>query len=349
MKFFIKTYGCQYNEWDAERIRYTLNKLGGVEVSEKEADLFLIIACSVRKSAVDRVFSMIKNWKGNKIIIAGCVLDSDRKKVEQKNVYIWNINDPDSLLQILSIAENKPVKLLLDEGSLKSSYLPIMTGCNNFCSYCVVPYTRGREISRPLEEILSDFKKLLRQGKKEIILLGQNVNSYKNMSKVKSQKSKFRNDFAVLLETLNNIPGNFKIKFTSNHPKDMNDEIIKAVRDLPKIKKEIHLPLQSGSNKILRAMNRPYTKEQYLKIVDKIKKEIPGVKISTDTIIGFPGETEEDFQETVEVLRSVNYFQSFNNKYSPRVGTKAFDLGDPIPWKEKERRWRILNEITNKK
>jgi len=184
MKFFIKTYGCQYNEWDAERIRYTLNKLGGVEVSEKEADFFLIIACSVRKTAVDRVFSMIKNWKGNKIIIAGCVLDSDRKKVTQKNVYVWNTNDPDSLLQIISIAEKKPVKLLLDEGNLNSTYLPIMTGCNNFCSYCVVPYTRGRETSRPLEEILSDFKKLLRQGKKEIILLGQNVNSYQISKKL---------------------------------------------------------------------------------------------------------------------------------------------------------------------
>ena len=152
-----------------------------------------------------------------------------------------------------------------------------------------------------------------------------------------------------MLETLNDISGDFVIRFTSNHPKDMTDEIIAAVRDLPKVKKEIHLPLQSGSNKILKAMNRPYTKEQYLTLVKKIKKQIPSVQILTDAIVGFPGETEKDFQETVEVYEKVGYFQSFTNKYSPRSGTAAFKLGDPIPWSEKRRRWKILNDIANKK
>ena len=268
-----------------------------------------------------------------------------------------------------------------------------MIGCNNFCSYCAVPYTRGREESRPFDEIVSDFKKLVEKGYKEIMLLGKNVNSYRIQNtpacrqgrdnriqqnkavipasssvipaKAGIQKNTFldprvqaclpagrpeddKSHFAILLEALNDIPGDFVIRFTSNHPKDMTDDIIEAVRDLPKVKKEIHLPLQSGSNKVLKTMNRPYTKEKYLEIVNKIKKEIPNIELSTDVIVGFPGETKEDFQETVEVFNKIGYHQAFVNKYSPRSGTAAFKLGDPIPWKEKERRWRILNDIANK-
>lgn len=349
-KYFIKIFGCQYNEWDEVRLRYMLNKIGLVEtVDEKSADIFFVLACAVRKTAIDRAFGKIKNWKNKKIIVSGCILDADKERLLKKGIIIWDINKPEILKDILQIDATISIDKLLKEGNKNSAYLPIMTGCNNFCTYCAVPYTKGREISRPMVEIVKDFKDILATGKDEIILLGQNVNSYQVSRELGVRSQEINSDFVVLLETLNKIPGDFQISFTSNHPKDMSDEIITAVRDLKKVKKEIHLPLQSGSNKILKAMNRPYTKEQYLKIVEKIKKEIPSVKISTDTIIGFPGETEADFQETVEVLKKVNYFQSFNNKYSPREGTAAWKLGDPITWQEKERRWRILNEISNKK
>ncbi len=349
-KYFIKIFGCQYNEWDAERIRFMLNQLGLIETTdEKSADLFFVLACAVRKSAIDRAFGKIKNWKDKKIIVTGCVLDADKERLLKKNVHIWDSNDPESLRNTLEIETKLSVRNLLDGGNANSAYLPIMTGCNNFCAYCAVPYTKGREKSRPIEEIIADFKKILASGKKEIMLLGQNVNSYTSSRKFGAGSKECKNGFAVLLKELNKIDGDFEIRFTSNHPKDMSDEIIAAVRVLDKIKKEIHLPLQSGSDKILKAMNRPYTKAQYLNIIDKIKKEIPDIKISTDTIIGFPGETEEDFQETVDVLKKVDFFQAFNNKYSPREGTAAWKLGDPIPWQEKERRWRILNEISNQK
>ena len=331
MNYFLKVYGCQYNEWDGARLDHILEQLNLSPTSEKEADVIFILSCSVRKSAVDRAMSVAKNNADKKVILTGCILESDKIKYEKKNMILWDINRPEELNKILGIP-----KQIYDGNNFKSSYLPIIIGCNNFCSYCAVPYVRGREKSKSFNEVVSDFKKMIKAGHKEITLLGQNVNSYQY-------------NFSKLLKTLNDVPGDFTIKFTSNHPKDMTDDIIAAIRDLPKVKKEIHLPFQSGSNKILKAMNRPYTKEQYLALVKKIKKEIPNIKITTDTIVGFPGETEKDFQETVGILNEVGFSQAFNNKYSPRVGTAAFKLGDPIPWEEKQRRWKILNNMANKK
>lgn len=363
MKYFIKIFGCQYNEWDGARLDFLLQKIGLIPAEEKQANIVFLLSCSVRKSAVDRVMGIADNNANKKVIVTGCVLDDDKKKYEKKNIYVWDINKLNDLISILQLKhyDNETMHQLASEGSVICSYLPIMIGCNNFCSYCAVPYTRGRERSRDFDEVVSDFRKLIEKGHKTITLLGQNVNSY-NPAVISThpeptagwieggEKShRQHSPFSLLLHTLNNIPGNFNIRFTSNHPKDMSDEIIAAVRDLPKVIKEIHLPLQSGSNKILKAMNRPYTKELYLSLVEKIKKEIPEVKLTTDVIVGFPGETEQDFQETVEVYGKVGYFQSFTNKYSPRSGTAAFKLGDPIPWKEKQRRWKILNDIANKK
>lgn len=393
-KYCLKIFGCQYNEWDGARLDFLFKKIGLITAPEKDADIIFILSCSVRKTAVDRVMSVAKNNKGKKVVITGCVLEDDRKKYLKKNVLLWDLNKPEELIEILNCHSEQSeesqkrdpsvallpqddkkiivndIEKIFSEGSPASSYLPIMIGCNNFCSYCAVPYVRGREKSRPVDEIVNDLKKMIQKGHKEITLLGQNVNSYNpdiistgsspaNASVISTSRQE-RDEkshslqsktlpFALLLKTLNDIPGDFQISFTSNHPKDMTDDIIAAVRDLTKVKKEIHLPLQSGSNKILKAMNRPYTKETYLELIDKIKQEIPGVRITTDTIIGFPGETEEDFQETVEVFEKVGYYQSFNNKYSPRAGTAAYKLGDPIPWSEKQRRWKILNDIANKK
>ncbi|MEI8143433.1 MAG: radical SAM protein [Candidatus Berkelbacteria bacterium] len=384
--FFIKILGCQYNEWDGARIAYILKNLGLIESSEKDADLIILLNCSVRKTAVDRAMSWVKNWSGKKIILAGCILPDDRPKFLKKGVQIWDGEHLDELAKIIGA---KATLLKTTSYPLKTNYIPIMKGCNNFCSYCAVPYTRGREVSRPMADIIADAEKMIASGQKEIVLLGQNVNSYSpsKISVIPSFSSvipaqagihkstngspaptppnlpsgrggslnlgmtnkKTKNDFAILLKKLNDLSGDFVIKFTSNHPKDMSDDIIEAIASLPKIAKEIHLPFQSGSNKILKAMNRPYTIEQYIALVEKIQRAIPEIILTTDTIVGFPGESEEDFRATAAILKKVDFAQAFNNKYSPREGTAAFALGDPIPWAEKERRWRMLDKISFKK
>jgi len=337
MKYYLDTYGCQYNEWDSIRLSFALKKLDFVESTEKEADLIFVMLCSVRQTAVDRPMGKMKNWKEKKVVISGCVLESDARKFAAKGAIIWQTKDILELIKILNLTVSEAeIGLLLESGEVNTNYIPIMRGCNNFCSYCAVPYTRGKEESRNFEEVMENAKKIIGAGHKEVWLLGQNVNSYKY-------------NFAKLLESINDFPGDFLIYFTSNHPKDMSDQIIKTIAKLPKVAKQIHLPLQSGSDKILNAMNRPYTIKQYMNLIEKIKTTIPNVEISTDVIIGFPGETEEDFMETVGVLNKVGYKSVYINKYSPRSGTKAFPLGDPIPWKEKERRWHYLNDTVYKK
>lgn len=359
MEYYIWTIGCQYNEWDGARIRYILDSLDFQEVKKlEEAEIIIVLACAVRQTAVDRILGRVNTLRkkllssGNcmpTIIVTGCVLENDKKKFREKDLKIIPAGDYKTLIKSID-PYKKILPSALDISRSNSRYIPIMTGCNNFCSYCAVPYTRGREKSRPIKEILNDAKKIIEKGEKNIILLGQNVNSFRisnNELRVIGKK-----DFSILLEKLNALPGDFKISFTSNHPKDMTEDIVEAVAILPKIKKEIHLPLQSGSNKILKAMNRPYTKEKYLSIVKQIrkceKKYDIEIDILTDVIVGFPGETEKDFQETVNIFKKVGYKQAFVNKYSPRVGTAAYKLGDPIPWSEKQRRWRILNDIANK-
>jgi tRNA-2-methylthio-N6-dimethylallyladenosine synthase len=400
MKFFIKSFGCQYNEWDAARLSFVLKNIGLIEAEKEEADIVFLLNCSVRKTGVDRAMGFTKNFikEGKKVFISGCVLEGDKKIFREKGAEVWDNENIAELKKCLNLDNNAVLRLaeLFTEGEKVSNYIPIIKGCDNFCSYCAVPYTRGREVSRPVGEIIESVKKVVAFGHKEVWLLGQNVNSYKGSRGgeegreedkqgkdvistsrgIRDEKSHelqevshfVRNDkmenvqngdeirddkmiigFAELLKLINDIPGDFTIYFTSNHPKDMGDEIIDAIARSPKVAKSIHLPLQSGSNRILKLMNRPYTKEQYLELIKKIRSIIPEAKITTDTIVGFPGETLDDFQETVEVLQKVGFYQAYNNKYSPRIGTRAFQLGDPISWPEKQRRWKILNEITYKK
>lgn len=351
MKYFVKTFGCQYNVWEATELDYRLRSLGLESASASEADVVFVLSCSIRQTGVDRIFGFLRNHKGQKLVLAGCVLPNDKKQFLDRHPHLI-VSDLKDLSTVLKEPGAKLSPNGLARNARGSVYLPIMTGCNNFCSYCVVPYVRGREQSKPAEKVVAEFKELVAAGVKEIILLGQNVNSYTISRKLKTESinpEKVNSDFSELLHTLNDIPGDFLISFTSNHPKDMSDDIILAVHDLPKVKKEIHLPLQSGSDKILKAMNRPYTSAMYLALAKKIKKMIPEIRLTTDTIVGFPGETENDFQKTADILREINFAQSFNNKFSPRQGTAAYKLGDPISWEEKERRWRILNEITNKR
>lgn len=364
MNYHIWTIGCQYNEWDGARLNFLMHKLGFSESKAEDANVIIILACSVRQTAVDRILGRVKNWhtaenkrainadfaktkKNPLILVTGCVLDADRPKFAKKGIEFFESGDFEKLFELLSskIIISPPKNYNL---SPKTCYIPIMSGCNNFCSYCAVPFTRGREKSRPMEDIITDAKKLIEAGHKEIILLGQNVNSFKiQNTEYRIQQKNDKADFTMLLEKLNDLEGEFSVSFMSNHPKDMTFDIIEAVATLPKIKKQLHLPLQSGSNKILKAMNRPYTAEDYLKLIEHCILKIDNLILSTDIIVGFPGETEEDFQETVNICKIVDYDVAYINKYSPRQETAAYKLGDPIPWAEKKRRWKILDEIVN--
>jgi len=321
MKYFVFTFGCQMNKADSERIAQGLErKKHKPALSIKEADLVVVNMCSVRQSAVNRVFGLKEKLKGKKTILTGCILKKDRKKLEK----IF-----DKIIEI----EN------LTKGLLgNSSLLPIMKGCNNFCSYCVVPYTRGRETSRPAEEIICQAKKIIKKGVKEIWLLGQNVNSYKSKSV----------NFPKLLRMVNKIPGEFWIKFTSSHPKDFSNELIKAMKECKKVCPYLNLPVQSGDNKILKKMNRPYTIKDYKGIIKKVRKAIPDIAISTDIIVGFPGETRKQFENTKKLFKEIKYDMAYINKYSPRPGTAAEKLKDNVSPKEKIKREKELTEILKK-
>lgn len=313
-KYFVKTYGCQQNESDSERITGALETRGYKKAEKLEqADLIVVNACSVRQTAIDRILGLKPKFKKLKAkkILTGCVLKQDQRKFEE------------FFDEVLDIKE-------FYKTSANSSLIPIMTGCDNYCSYCVVPYTRGREKSIKPEQIIKKAK-----NKKEIILLGQNVNSYEY-------------NFPELLRKLNKISSISTIKFLTNHPKDMSDELIDTIANCKKVVKEIHLPIQSGDDKILKKMNRKYTVIQYKDLVKKIRKKIPNVKFSTDVIVGFPGETEKQFQNTVKLFKEIDYNIAYINKYSPRAGTEAFKLKDNVSWNEKKRRWKILNDIIKK-
>jgi len=340
MKYFAKTYGCQMNESDSEKIAMFLEKKGYEKAPKLEgADLIVVNACSVRQSAIDRILSLKNKFKKLRTsnpklqtILTGCVLSADKKKFEK---YF------DEILTIEELLGKDYLFLQPNHLSSNKVFVPIMTGCNNFCTYCVVPYTRGKEKSRPINEIVTEIKNLIRKGYKEITLLGQNVNSYLPAGKA----GKY--GLAKLLKKLNVLPGNFQIKFITNHPKDLSDELINTIAKCKKIAKEIHLPIQSGDDKILKKMNRGYTIKQYKNLVKKIRKKIPDVNLSTDVIVGFPGETKKQFKNTVNLFKEIKYNAAFINKYSPRAGTAAVKLKDDISWDEKKRRWKILNDIVN--
>jgi len=315
------------NESDSERLAFFLESNGLLpSPSSKEADLVLINMCSVRQTAVDRVFGKIEKLKDKKICLTGCFLKKDKEKLEERVDLIFSIQEPEKLYKII---EKKKV----DISPRYSNFIPIMTGCNNFCSYCVVPYTRGRETSRKPKEIEKEAKSVIKRGAKIIWLLGQNVNSYQY-------------NFPELLKRIRNLKGNFWLQFTSSHPKDLSLELIKAMKEC-KIK-YLNLPVQSGNNQILKKMNRPYKIEQYKKIVKSIRKEIPDISLSTDVIVGFPGETEKQFESTKKLFQEIEYDMAYINKYSERKGTKASLLKDNVTIQEKKKREKELEMILKK-
>jgi tRNA-2-methylthio-N6-dimethylallyladenosine synthase len=395
MNYIIKTFGCQMNFSDSERIMTFMKENGFTPLDNSndsklkteeivKADLIIFNTCGIRASSEHRVFGQINNIvklanKENlspKIIVTGCSAHRDdfQKAIKGKVDLFTSIKDfPKSLrkLNLLQEEQQEYEDYLAIQPNYKytdTAMVPIMTGCNNFCAYCVVPYARGREWSRPLEEIIKEISELAKRDYKEVTLLGQNVNSYKTNLKFKIQNLKsilndeILNDLKNLSDDSSVIDVNFPMllnilarqfseitfKFLTSHPKDCSMELIRVIKKNKNIPNELHLPIQAGSDKVLKDMNRPYTQQYYLDLIKAVRKIIPTIKITTDIIIGFPTETNKDFLETVKVFKKVGFSKAFLNKYSPRPGTKAFDLGDPIEWKVKKERERKLLDILSK-
>lgn len=366
--YYIKTYGCQMNERDTEIIQGYLEEMGLIQAqNEKEADVVMLNTCCVREKAEKKVFGKlgelkkIKEEKGNLIIgITGCM--TQQKEIAQK--IRSNTNFVDFIMGTLNLHElpvilneavqkNSPVldvwekegEIIEDFPSKRSSnikaYVNISYGCNNFCSYCVVPFVRGRERSRKPEDIINEVQSLAEQGFLEVMLLGQNVNSY-------GRDLTHKIDFADLLEKVNDIEEIKRIRYMTSHPKDFDTKLIETIARCDKVCEHFHLPLQAGSNKILKLMNRKYTREHYLKIVEEIRENKKDAAVTTDIIVGFPGETEEDFLKTLEMVKKVRFDSAFTFIYSPRNNTLAAEMPDKLSYEEKSRRLLKLNEIQDK-
>lgn len=361
-KYYILTMGCQLNENDSEKLIGIMEKMGYSKSEDiKNADLYVINTCCVRENAEEKLFGKLgelKKIKENKniiIAIGGCMMQEEHitEKIKKSYPFVDVVFGTHTLHKFpedlyIAITKNKKVKDVIDidgeiyEGlpvkrsSNKQASVIIMYGCNNFCSYCIVPYVRGRERSRKPEDILNEIKELAKEGYREITLLGQNVNSYKGGENY---------NFANLLEDVDKIEGIEVIRFVSPHPKDFTDDVIDVISKSKKISRLIHVPLQSGSTNLLKEMNRKYTKEQYLDLIKRIRDKIPDVVFSTDIIVGFPGETEEDFEDTIDVVKQVNFEQIFMFIYSRRVGTRADKMENQIPEEIKHKRFDRLKQV----
>ena len=371
LKYIVLTMGCQLNENDSEKISGMIEEMGYTRTDKiEEADLIAFNTCCVRENAEDRLFGKLgevkkyKEEKGTIIAIGGCMMQEKHmvEKLKKSYPFFDIVFGPHTLYKFPedvynTLTTRKRIEDILDidgeiieglpirrDDKIKAS-VAIMNGCNNFCTYCIVPYVRGRERSRKAEDIIKEIEGLAKQGYKEITLLGQNVNSYMRVEREKGEDVGQIDSFAKLLRKVNEIPGIERIRFISPHPKDFTDDVIEAIRDCDKVCKIIHLPLQSGSSKVLKDMNRKYTKEQYLQLVDKMKNKIPNVAFSTDIIVGFPGETEEDFEDTLDVVKKVCFEQVFMFIYSRRVGTPADKMENQVPEAIKHERFNRLKEL----
>ncbi|WMI80226.1 tRNA (N6-isopentenyl adenosine(37)-C2)-methylthiotransferase MiaB [Anaerotignum sp. MB30-C6] len=349
-KFYSLAMGCQMNAHDSEKLEGMLDKMGYERTDEEmEADFVIYNTCCVRENAEQKVYGKLgwlKHYKKDKpdtvIALCGCMMQQDtvlktlREKYRHVDIVFGTFNLyklPELMNTRMESGETvydiwqEHEEIVEDLPSIRQfpykASVNIMFGCNNFCSYCIVPYVRGRERSRSVEDILAEVQKLADDGVKEIVLLGQNVNSYgKSLDEPVS--------FAKLLRILNEVEGIERIRFMTSHPKDLSDELIEAMKDCHKVCKSLHLPVQAGSTEILRRMNRHYTKESYLETVRKVKEAMPDITLSTDIIVGFPGETEEDFQETLDVIRMVGYSTAYTFIYSKRTGTPAATMENQV-------------------
>ena len=380
LKYTILTMGCQLNENDSEKISGMAEEMGYTKTEKfEEANLTIINTCCVRENAEERLFGKVGELKNLKeknnmiIAIGGCMMQEKHMADKIKKSYphvdiVFGTHTihklPEDIFKVLN--SRKRIQDVIDIDGRVYEGLPIsranavqasitiMYGCDNFCTYCIVPYVRGRERSRKPADIIAEAKEVAKQGYKEIMLLGQNVNSYlrSEMKAIKEGKLKDENgdyseinSFAKLLREINKIEGIERIRFVSPHPKDFTDDVIEAIRDCDKVCKFVHLPLQSGSTNMLKVMNRKYTKDQYLKLVEKMKKQIPNIKFSTDIIVGFAGETEEDFEDTLDVVNKVKFEQVFMFIYSRRKGTPGDKMENQIPEEIKHKRFDRLKEL----
>ncbi|WP_024346611.1 tRNA (N6-isopentenyl adenosine(37)-C2)-methylthiotransferase MiaB [Lacrimispora indolis] len=362
--FFTQTFGCQMNSRDSEKLQGILEAIGFVETDTEEADFVLYNTCTVRENANDRVYgrlgylnSLKKKNPHMMIALCGCMMQEEKVVAKIKKSYrfvdiIFGTHNIFKLAELMyERLEEKRMVVDIWEGTDRivedlptdrkypfKSGVNIMFGCNNFCSYCIVPYVRGKERSRSPKDILEEVKQLADDGVVEIMLLGQNVNSYgKNLETPVT--------FAELLTQIDQVEGLERIRFMTSHPKDLSDDLIEAMKTSKKVCNHLHLPLQSGSSRILKVMNRKYTKEQYLELVEKIRTAMPDISLTTDIIVGFPGETEEDFNETLEVVKKVRFDSAFTFIYSKRTGTPAAKMEEVPEELVKKRFDRLLAEV----
>ena len=372
--YYILTMGCQLNENDSEKLCGMAEQMGYTKVAEmNDADLIIFNTCCIRENAEDRLLGKlgeakkVKEKRNSIIAIGGCMMQEKNmiEKIRESYPFVDILfgthtlhKFPEDLYK--AITTNKKLEDILDidgeiieglpikrDDEIKAS-VTIMNGCNNFCSYCIVPYVRGRERSRAPKDIVEEVRCLAEQGYKEVTLLGQNVNSYlrvENEKGIEYEKYEGVCSFATLLRAVNKIDGIERIRFVSPHPKDFTDDVIEAIRDCDKVCKLVHLPLQSGSTSVLKVMNRKYSKEQYLNLEEKMKEKIPNLTLSTDIIVGFPGETDEDFEDTLDVVKKVNFEQVYMFIYSRRAGTPGDKMENQVSDNIKHKRFDRLKEL----
>ena len=366
LTYHVTTFGCQMNAHDSEKLRGILEEMGYVETESENADYVLYNTCTVRENANLKVYGRLGRLNGYKkknpnmmIGLCGCMMQEEevREKIKKSYRFVDVIFGTHNLFEMpmltaKAISEQEmEISLFEDDNSQIVENLPnirsysfksgvnIMYGCNNFCTYCIVPYVRGREYSRQKEDILEEIRALAKDGVKEIMLLGQNVNSYGLTLEEKVS-------FAQLLKEADEIEGIERIRFMTSHPKDLSDELIEVMAHAKKVCGHLHLPVQSGSSRILKKMNRRYTKESYLALVDRIREAMPEIALTTDIIVGFPGETEEDFEETMDLVKKVRYDNAFTFIYSKRTGTPAASMEDQVAEEDVKRRFdRLLKTV----
>ena len=367
-KLYIQTNGCQMNEYDSDKMRDVLIASHGMELTDKpdEANVLLLNTCSIREKAQEKVFSAIGRWRKIKekrsdviIGVGGCVASQEGKAIQKRAPYVDIVFGPQTLHrlpELLDQAKNQK-KHVIDvsfpeiekfdalpepraEGA--KAFVSVMEGCSKYCSFCVVPYTRGEEVSRPLTDVIAEISHLAQQGVREINLLGQNVNAYQGVIDDGDTA-----DFALLLHYVAAVEGIDRIRFTTSHPVEFSDDLIEAFAEIPQLVNHLHLPVQSGSDAILQQMKRGHKREDYLEIIRKLKAVRPGISLSSDFIVGFPGETTEQFAETMSLIEEVGYDLSYSFIYSPRPGTPAADIPDEVSLDVKKQRLQQLKNHIN--
>ena len=367
MRFHILTFGCQMNVADSDWLSQALVSRGWTESAEGDAQIFLVTTCSVREKPEQKVYSLLGRLKGYAdrdpsvfVGVGGCV-------AQQIGEEFWNrfpfvrlvfgtdgtamvpqalerlVEDPALRVSLLDFLDHYPEREQPEEGRVGAqAFVNIMQGCDNFCAYCIVPFTRGRQKSRSSDAIVAECESLVRRGARELTLLGQNVNSYGQ------DRHGDGTTFASLLRRISAIPGLARLKFTTSHPKDIAPEVVAAFGELPNLSPQLHLPVQSGSDAVLKAMGRKYTRQRYLDIVRDLRAACPHIALTTDIIVGFPGETQRDFEDTLELMRQVRYESSFSFKYSDRPGVRAEKMDFKVPEEEKARRLSVLQDLQNR-